>query len=265
MAQESTPDSTASPTLQATQVYAMAGICLAAGLAIGYVFRGAQPPDSKAQPAAIAVPASAPLSQVGSQPMSGINEMKQMPGNQMQSAVNAAPLPAPAKTIGAKSMPTLADMKQMADKQAAPLLVKLQSDPKNTAMLVQVGAIYHGTHCFKEASVYYGKAVQIDPRNVAFRNKLASSLFRSGDIDGAIAQLNKALAVDPSDANSLFNLGTIKLQGKNDNKGALAAWQHLLKSNPQLSSDRRAMVDGMIANVMTSLDDRHRIEGAKKP
>jgi len=144
-------------------------------------------------------------------------------------------------------------MRQMADKQAAPLLDKLKSDPNNTALLVQVGAIYHTTHQFKEATAYYNKAVEIDPKNVAFRTKLASSLYRSGDVDGAIAQLNQALGYDPKDANALFDLGMIRLQGKQDGKGAVAAWQQLLKSNPQLSQDRKDAVEKLMANVMTTL------------
>jgi cytochrome c-type biogenesis protein CcmH/NrfG len=165
--------------------------------------------------------------------------------------------------MGAKRMPTLAEMKQMADRQAAPLLEKLRSDPNNSALLVQVGAIYHTSHQFQEAAVYYGRAVAADPRNVANRTKLASSLYRGGDVDGAISQLNQALSYDPKDANSLFDLGMIRLQGKQDGKGALAAWQQLLKSNPQLSPERKATVQKLMADVLTTLADQHRIEGAR--
>jgi cytochrome c-type biogenesis protein CcmH/NrfG len=154
-------------------------------------------------------------------------------------------------------------MRQRADKQAAPLLEKLKSDPNNVAVLVQVGAIYHSTHQFKEAAAYYGRAVQIDPMNVPNRVKLAASLYRSDDVDGAIAQLNTALSYDPKDANSLFNLGMIKWQGKRDGKGALAAWQELLKSNPQLSADRKAAVLKQMADVLTAMGDQHGIEGAR--
>jgi cytochrome c-type biogenesis protein CcmH/NrfG len=155
------------------------------------------------------------------------------------------------------------EMKQMADKQVAPLIEKLQSDPSNSALLLKTGGIYHGAHQFKEAAVYFDKAAQADPKNVAIRTKLASSLYRSGDVDGAIAQLNQALSYDPKDANALFNLGMIKLQGKRDSKGAVAAWQKLLKSNPQLSAARKAEVQKLMAGVLTTLGDQHGIEGAR--
>ena len=84
------------------------------------------------------------------------------------------------------------------------------------------------------------------PRKIVFFNQ---SLYYGGDVDGAISQLQQALHYDPKDANSLFNLGIMKLQGKKDSKGALAAWQLLLKSNPQLSEDRKARVQKLITDI----------------
>ena len=160
-------------------------------------------------------------------------------------------------------MPSLGEMKQMADRQAAPLLEQLKSNQNNSAVLMQLGAIYHTTHQFKEAAGYYGRAVEVDPKNVALRTKLASSLYRAGDVDGAIAQLNRALSYEPKDANALFDLGMIRLQGKQDSKGALAAWQKLLKTNPQLSADRKAVVLKLMADVLTTQGDQHGVEGVQ--
>ena len=181
------------------------------------------------------------------------------------------PATAAASTGSAPSTPvhgrilTMAELRQVADRQAAPVLAKLKSDPDNAALLVQVGTIYHTTHQFTTAAVYYGKAAQADPANVAIRSKLAASLFRGGDADGAIAQLNQALRNSPTDANSLFNLGLIRWQGKQDAQGALAAWQLLLKSNPQLSPDRKATVRRLIADVRASAAARPARERSANP
>jgi cytochrome c-type biogenesis protein CcmH/NrfG len=216
MANKPTTQPTAGSAWQAKQVYAMAIICLVVGLAIGYLFRGSQSPAVPPQPAANA--------QSNAQPS------------------------APAGSMGGH-MPSLEEMKQMADKKAAPLLEKLKGDPNNSDLLIQVGNIYKSTHQFKEAAVYYDKALQVDPKNVAIRTEMASCLYYNGDVDGAINQLQQALHYDPKDANSLFNLGMIKWQGKQDNKGAVAAWQQLLKSNPQLSAERKATVQKLMADV----------------
>src|SRR5260370_29078070 len=154
----------------------------------------------------------------------------------------------PAIDIGGH-MPSLEEMKQMADKKAAPLLEKLKADPNNSGVLIKVGKICSATHQFKEAAGYYDKALQVDPKNVPIRTEMASCLYYTGDVDGAISQLQQSLHYDPKDANSLFNLGMIKWQGKKDGKGALVAWQELLKSNPQLSADRKATVQKLMADV----------------
>jgi len=212
MENEPTARATAGSAWQAKQVYAMAVISLVVGLAIGYLFRGSQSPAAPTQPAANAQHAT-PAGHMGGQ------------------------------------MPSLEQMKQMADKKAEPLLEKLKGDPNNTDLLNQMGTIYKSTHQFKEAAAYYSKALQVNPKNVAIRTEMASCLYYNGDIDGAISQLQMALQYDPKDANSLFNLGMMKWQGKQDSKGAVAAWQQLLKSNPQLSVDRKATVQKLMADA----------------
>jgi cytochrome c-type biogenesis protein CcmH/NrfG len=137
----------------------------------------------------------------------------------------------------------------MADKKAAPLLEKLKSDPNNSDLLSQVGNIYKSTHQFQEAAGYYEKALKVDPKNVPIRTELASCMYYNGDVDGALRQLQQSLRDKPNDANALFNLGMIKWRGKQDSKGALAAWEQLLKANPQLSADRKATVQKMMADA----------------
>lgn len=224
MENETTMPANAPAFLKATQVYAMATLCLMIGLTIGYLMRSSQ----------LAVPA-------------------------MQIAANSTQ-PHAAGKDPVHSRPSLEQMRQMSDKQAAPLLEKVKANPNDSALLLQIGAIYHTTHRFKEAADYYQRALEKDPRSVAIRTKLASSLYRNGDVDGAVAQLNQALKYEPKDANALFDLGMIKLQGQGDGKGAIAAWQRLLKSNPDLSPDRKATVLKLMADVMTMMGDQQGIE-----
>jgi cytochrome c-type biogenesis protein CcmH/NrfG len=228
MANESITPPAAEVYLEAARVYAMAAICLGVGLAVGYLTRTAMANPSSAAPVAKAAVTS---------PHSG-------------------------SMTPAGAMPSLAEMHQIANRQAAPLLEKLKSDPNNTALLMKIGSVYHSAHQFKDAAAYYSKAVQADPKNVEAHTKLAVSLYRSGDVDGAIAELNRALSLDPKDPNSLFNLGMIRLHGKQDPKGALAAWQKLLKLNPQLDPERKAQVQKMMADVMAATNGQSTRKGA---
>jgi cytochrome c-type biogenesis protein CcmH/NrfG len=216
--------STAQRTLPARQVAALAAVCLLLGLAAGFLL--------PASPSSLAAPASAP--------------------------------PAPAvSSLGNAHMPGPEEMKQMADAQAAPLLAQLQADPRNAALLTQLGAVYHVDHQFAEAAAAYTRAVQIDPANAALRIRLASSLFRNGDADGALAQLAQVLKADPKNANALFDLGMIRLQGKADGRGAVAAWQQLLRSNPRLSPDRKATVLRLLSQVAMTLGEQEGTKGAR--
>ncbi len=226
MAIEQITASTASPTLRSWQVYAMAAIYLAIGLVIGFVLRVSRP----AAPAAAA--------------------------SVRQPAPNAA---------ASANPPTLDQMKQLADRQAAPLVEELKSHPGDSALLMQIGSVYHSAHQFSEAAAYYGKAVEADPKNNAARTKLAISLYREGDADAAIAQLNRALQDAPNDANALFNLGMIRWQARHDGAGAVAAWRQLLKSNPQLSDDRKAEVQKLIAGATSSTSDQKQARSEKQP
>ena len=187
------------------QTYTMAVVCLLIGLVIGYFLRG-----SATQPATAVASAAA--------------------------AQPAAPGQDPHTPTGQQRMPSLDEMKQMGDKQVAPLLQKLQADPNNAELLNQIGTMYRATHQFKNAIEYYQKSLAIQPKNVGARTDLASCLYYLGDVDGAIAQLNKSLTYDPKHAGTLMNLGIIKWKGKNDVDGAVAAWQKLLQLNPNFEN-----------------------------
>lgn len=200
------------------QTYTMAVVCLVIGLAIGFFLRGsAAPTPQAAAMAATGQPAADPHAGTGQQPM-----------------------------------PTLDDMKHMADKQAQPLLTTLKADPKNAAVLNKTGLTYKAAHQFKEAIVYFQKALDVDPKNVAVRDDMASCMYYSGDVDGALDQLNKSLTYDPKHPGTLLNIGIIKWQGKNDVKGAVASWQTLLKLNPNFP--QKEAVEGLITKAQQQQD-----------
>lgn len=201
------------PTWTTKQVYGMAAVCLVAGLLAGYLFRGSASPSPNPSPG------------------------------------QAQPASAQASRSGAHPMPTMEQMKQMADTMAAPLAAKLKTDPNSPKLLLQLAAIYSKTHQFKEAAVYYEKALTVDPKNIEARNEWASCLYYAGDSDAALAQLQQSLKQDPNNINALFNLGMVRWKGKNDSAGAIAAWQKLLKQNPAL--DRKPIVEQMIAEART--------------
>lgn len=204
------------------QAYLLAAVCLVVGLPVGYLLRGSSP-----EVATAAVEATAP----------------QMP---------VAPASASAAPNGMPhGVPSMDDMKKMADKKADPLLAKLKTDPNNATLLNQIGIVYRSAHQFKEAQKYFEQSLQIDPKNADIRADMAACMFYEGDVDGALAQLDKALTYNPKHPGALMNIGLIKWQSKNDVPGAVASWEKLLKLNPDFP--QKAQVQHMISDAQGSV------------
>jgi len=212
---------TPNPLWPVTQVIILSAVCLVVGLVLGYLLRGSAPTATTSGVAA--TESTAPSTAAAAMPSA-------MPGGK-------APHPAA----------TLDDMKRVADKKAEPLLAKLKTDPNNAETLNQLGILYRATHQFKEAEGYYEKALQVEPKNVNVRTDLASCLYYTGDIDGALAQLNKSLTYDPKHAGTLMNIGIIEWQGKKDVNAAVSAWEKLLKLNPDFP--QKDVVEHLIAQA----------------
>ena len=115
--------------------------------------------------------------------------------------------------------PTPEQMRRMANKQAAPLVEQLKSDPANAKLLAQIGDIYYDTQQYPTAIDYYQRTLEV----------------------------TRALGDEPNKPNALFNLGVVQWQGKMDIKGALATWQRLLDTNPNY--DGRAKVLELMKQV----------------
>ena len=139
----------------------------------------------------------------------------------------------------------------MADKQAEPLLAQLKTNPKDASVLLNVGNIYLAARQPKEAQSYYERSLAVKAADANVLTQLATSYYNQGDSDKAMLTLQRALKVDPSFANALFNLGWIKWREKADAKGAIILWEKLLKSNPD--HPKRAQVEQLIAQAKQHL------------
>ena len=155
------------------------------------------------------------------------------------------PPPAPLGSLAA--MPTPDQLRRLADMQASPLLDSLKSDPNNPDLLARIGNIYYDVKQYPEAIAYYERSLKLQPANAAVRTDMATAYWYSGNGDTALAEFNKALTYEPNKANTLFNIGIVKWQSKNDAAGAIAVWQRLLDTNPNYEA--RDKVLQMIAQA----------------
>lgn len=197
------------------QAYTLAVICLLLGIAGGWLIRGSQSPIAASPDA----------------------------------ASSATP---PSTDAGAGARPTPEQLKKMADAQAAPLLEKLKSNPNDAALLAEVGNLYYDAQQYPAAIGYYQQSLKLQPADASVRTDMGTAYWYAGDADSALAELGKALQYEPDKANALFNLGIVKWQGKMDVEGAVAAWQKLLKTNPNYEGKEK--VEQLIAQARKHAD-----------
>ncbi len=176
------------------QAYLLAVFCLVLGVALGYLFRGS------ASPAAASVQASA--SAEGSVPQ------------------------------GQAPQVTPEQQKAMVEQAVVPLLATLKTNPDDLNTIGQLANLYYDGQQYPEAVKYYQLAVKSQPTNADLLTDLGTSLWYMGDADGAIAEFQSALKYRPDHPGTLFNLGIVRWQGKLDPKGAVQAWEELLRLNP---------------------------------
>jgi tetratricopeptide (TPR) repeat protein len=156
-------------------------------------------------------------------------------GSQSASAATettSASAPPTASVNPGAQTPTPAQMQQMADTQAGPLLEKLKTDPKNAALLENIGNVYYDAQLYPTAVDYYQRALKVEPANTGVRTDMATAFWYTGNADEAIAEFHKSLSYEPNKGNTLFNLGVVEWQGKMDIDTAVATWQKLLDTNP---------------------------------
>ena len=151
---------------------------------------------------------------------------------------------AAAHALDAKDMPD--PWKQRADKEAEPLLARLQKSPGDPFLLAEIGKIYYQMRQFPIAARYYEDSVRVKPDAVVLV-KLGGAYHFDGHDHQAIGAWNQALRLDPNNPDALFNIGFVQWYALGNRKEAIDAWQKLLKTNP--NHPRRAQVEELLAQA----------------
>jgi cytochrome c-type biogenesis protein CcmH/NrfG len=189
------------------QAYLLAVFCLLLGVALGYLFRGSASP-----------PAGPPTaSTTASQ---GSRFQKQQPDPNEQAALVQA---------------------------AAPLLDAVNKDPNDFDSLVKLGDLLYDGKQFPSAIQYYARALAIHPDNPDVRTDMGTAYWYTGNAEKALAAMETSLKYRPGHPQTLFNLGWVRWQGKQDPRGAIEAWRQLLKANPDYP--QRQQVEQYIAKA----------------
>jgi len=108
----------------------------------------------------------------------------------------------------------------------------LARDPKNIQAAVSAADMLYDARRYEEAIPLYQQAMSTNGSDVSVSTDLGTALWYTGRADAALAQYAVSLRIDPSHAQTLFNLGIVRSDGKKDYTGAVQAWEALLSSNP---------------------------------
>jgi tetratricopeptide (TPR) repeat protein len=127
----------------------------------------------------------------------------------------------------------------------------LARDARNVAAAVAAGNLLYDAQRYHEAIGFYSQAFAINPSDINVSTDLGTAFWYSGRADEALAQYDKSLAINPTHAQTLFNVGIVRADGKHDYARAIAAWETLLKANPDYPAAER--VRSQIADARTKL------------
>jgi len=148
-----------------------------------------------------------------------------------------AAMPGPA----AMQQGTPAVMPQGGGKAVAPELqahiteleVALAQKPGDQAGWVDLGNLYFDADLPQRALIAYGKAVALGPVGPDVLTDMGIMHREAGQPKEALAAFDAALKLDANHQNALFNKGVVLLHDLKDRAGAAAAWNALVRLNPQ--------------------------------
>jgi tetratricopeptide (TPR) repeat protein len=123
----------------------------------------------------------------------------------------------------------------------------LARDPKNSAAAVTAGNLLYDAQRYVEAIGFYQQAFALNPKDINVSTDLGTALWYAGRADEALAQYERSLAINATHAQTLFNVGIVRADGKHDYAGAVSAWNTLLSANPDYPAVAR--VKSLVADA----------------
>lgn len=147
-------------------------------------------------------------------------------------ASQAAPAPA--------SATSQAPARALDEARVKTLTAQAQANPNDVEARAELGNLYFDAERYPEAIQWYEQAVALDPSNVNVSTDLGVSYYYSNQPDRALVQFDRSLAVDAGHTKTLLNMGIVRAFGKQDLKGAEAAWEKVIALSPDSAEGKTA-------------------------
>ena len=169
-------------------------------------------------------------------------------GSQQPGPSRVAPAPAAvqqaAPAQGQAVIPQTQAPRQLDQAEVQRLQAAAERNPTDARSRVDFGNLYFDAERYAEAIVWYQQALKINPNDANVSTDLGVSYYYSNDPDRALQQFEASLRADPKHTKTLLNQGIVKAFGKQDLKGAVAAWETLIQmspASPEAETARKAL------------------------
>jgi cytochrome c-type biogenesis protein CcmI len=109
---------------------------------------------------------------------------------------------------------------------------RVQDHPDDLAARLDLAEAYLSNRDDRSALDEYLAALKIDPDNVAAHARVGALLFRLGEAEAALAQVDRALVIDPHHPEALYFRGIILQDGLERERSAAEAFHEYLEAAP---------------------------------
>jgi tetratricopeptide (TPR) repeat protein len=150
----------------------------------------------------------------------------------------------PAANAAVSPSPTGQSPRALDEAQVQTLRAAAEKNPSDPAVRVAIGNLYFDAERYPEAVTWYQEALKLNPKSADVSTDLGVSFYYMNQPDRALQQFAESLQVDPKHAKTLLNQGIVLAFGKQDLKGAAAAWDQLIKvapASPEADVARKAL------------------------
>jgi cytochrome c-type biogenesis protein CcmH/NrfG len=116
------------------------------------------------------------------------------------------------------------------------LEAEVTANPENFQSWVRLGHLYYDTDQPEKAIAAYNKSLEFHSGDANLLTDLGVMYRRTEQPEKAIELFNQAIEKEPGHQPSRFNKGIVMMYDLNDPAGAVAAWEELLRLNPEAKS-----------------------------
>ncbi|MFH0994260.1 MAG: tetratricopeptide repeat protein [Pseudomonadota bacterium] len=133
--------------------------------------------------------------------------------------------------------------------QIAGLEFKTSQNPGDIAGWIQLGNLCFDADLPEKSIAAYDKALALNPNNADVLTDQGVMYRKAGKYDKAVLNFDKAIRVNPKHEISRFNKGIVLMHDLNNPQGAIKAWEELLAVNPLAMAPNGQSIDEMLKKM----------------